>query len=449
MEKLEIKNFFEAGRVAVQARWIYVALIFAVGIMIRVAGDLSARFSSSLIAILLLVSVVSNCGWYFFRWLYPKKDEKSAKILSKVIFFQYFLDLLIVTIIIHFAGGIESISFIFYFFVIVASSFVYNQGRVFLIALIAILFYNLLIFFEYFRIINTYLRYEFSNLTLHYSFDAVTINTFTVSAVILASALFVGYLSEARKRQEKLAIAEKGEKIRAIKKTEEIRSRFVTVITYQLRTPLTHIKLALSSFTEIKRTFPEFHQEILKEGIFSVERILSLINRLVKIKDLESEKIFWEKENISLGKIVKKTIATFSGLANQKGMEIVFSTGEANLENYKIKGNKELLSMVCEIILENAIVYGEANSKIEVAIMSKNGFLEIFFTNSGLGISNWDKQKIFLPFFRSQEAMKAEPNRDGLGLYLANLIVKKHQGKILLRSVSPEETTFVLRLPRF
>jgi len=298
MTEHNTKKIFEANHTATQARWIYIALVFAIGVITKVSGVSNVKFPKQLVAGLFLLAIANNSFWYVFRWLRPEKNHQNAQILYRTTFLQYVVDLSITTIVIHFAGGIESISFIFFFFVIVSSSFIYGQGGVFAISLGAIFLYNALIYAEYFQLISTYPRYIFSDLTVHHSLDAVAVNTFTVSMVLLTTALFIGYLSRLRKMQEERILEEKDEKIRETKKTEEIRSRFITVLTHQLRTPLTHIKLALANFSESGEVAAEPGQKLLADASFSVERILALVDRLVKIKDLETIKEHFDKDKI-------------------------------------------------------------------------------------------------------------------------------------------------------
>ena len=185
---------------------------------------------------------------------------------------------------------------------------------------------------------------------------------------------------------------------------------------------------------------------MLLEADLSVERILALVDRLVKIKDLESKKVYLEKDIIQLNGMIKEAVSALAIQASKKGIKLSFLEKSDNMAS-EVEGDRELLLTACEMILENAIVYGNPNSEVRVAITRADDFSEISFTNSGPGISAGDRQKIFFPFFRTEKALKTDTNRSGLGLYLANIIAKRHRGKIFFVSVPQKETTFTLRLP--
>lgn len=450
MESNKTKKYFETIHISTQARWIYTALIVFVGMISKFSGVPNISFPFRFMLILFLVSVINNSYWYLFRYFHSKKNVVDIKQAQFITFIQYLVDLLAITIIIHFAGGIESISFIFYFFVIIASSFAFSQVGVFAITFTAALLYNFLIFSEYFGIIKTYPRYNFSDLTIHYSLDVVLVNIFTVSTVIFMSAFFIGYLSKLRKRQEEKIVFEKEERIREEKKIDEIRSRFVTVLSHQFRTPLTHIKLVLSSLSEFQDCQKNEKAKLIAEASISLERALALIDRLVKIRDLESKNNFYDLEKIELGKIIKEAVIALKSAAAKKKMEISFSEIKENARKtsaYYVKGNYGFILTAVEILIENAITYGKPNSIVKVAISKINNNYEISVTNQGQGILRKDRNKIFSLFYRTDKALRAETDHSGLSLYLAKIIIKKHKGKISFVSIPQKETSFFIQLP--
>jgi len=445
MAKTAVKNVSEGNHIATQARWIYIALIFFVGAMTKISGIPNVMFPPLLMVVLSFIAVGNNCLGYLAVFFHKGNESAGEKILYRTTFFQYIVDIILVSAIIHFAGGIESISFIFYFFVIIASSFIYSRREIVLFSVLAACSYAAVIFLEYFKILRIYPRYNFSDLDVHFSLDAVVVNVFTVSGVILTAAFFISYLSRLRKMQEKRAIFEKEKRIREAKRSEEIKSRFLTVMTHQFRTPLTHIKMALSLLSDSKDINAEYDRKNISEALFSVERALEIINRLVKIKDLESGGGNLKKDKISLKGIAEEAVAAFFPLSQKKRIKFVSSKNK--LSGCFIEGDKELLLILVEILLENAIMYGNSGSEVKISISKKENFWVFSVSNSGIGISPQDRKKIFSPFFRTSEALRKETNKSGLSLYLAKIIAEKHRGRIYFVSVPNKETTFFLQLP--
>ncbi|MFA5871615.1 MAG: HAMP domain-containing sensor histidine kinase [Parcubacteria group bacterium] len=443
MQKQNIKNLVDASHTAFQARWIYVTLIFFVGLITKVSGVLNINFSFGLIISLVLLSIANNSFWYLFV---KRGILRSARAIKFMTFWQFLFDIVVVTIIINFAGGIESISFIFYFFVIIAASYVYDENGVYLISFLSLAIYDLLIFAEYNGWVMHYPRYVFSDPNLHTNIDVTLVNSFTISAVIIIAGFFIGYLSKQRRLKEKERLHEKDMGIAAVKRTEEIRSRFITVLTHQFRTPLTHIKLALATLLEQKEEFRPEQFGWLEECWSASERSIMLVDKLVKIKDLESRHFTLSLEKFALNDIIDACVESLGFMAARKNMKIRW--GAEREKKIFIEADRGLVTLVVETLIENAIDYGKDGSEASIKITEADGQVQLTVTNTGIGIEPSDRTKIFGRFFRSSKAMLLAANRSGLSLYLSRLVMRRHRGKIWFSSEPDRITTFFISLPK-
>jgi two-component system, OmpR family, phosphate regulon sensor histidine kinase PhoR len=443
MPKQNIKNLIEVSYTAFQARWIYITLIFFVGLITKYSGIVNINFSFSLMISLVFLAVANNSFWYFFV---RRGILRSARAINFMTFWQFLFDIVLVTIIVNFAGGIESISFIFYFFVIIASSYVYGENGVYLISFLSLALYDLLIFAEYNSWVMHYPRYTFSDPHLYNNIDVTLVNSFTISAVIIVAGFFIGYLSKQRRFKEEEMLLEKDMRIAEVQKTEEIRSRFITVLTHQFRTPLTHIKLALATLLEQKEKFSPEQFSWLEECWSASERSIMLVDKLVMIKDLESRYFTIRKEKFLLNNIIDACVESLGFMAVRKNMKIQW--GKGNDKKISLEADKPLMTLVVETLIENSIDYGKDGSEVEIKISEADGQVQLAVVNTGIGIESEDRAKIFGRFFRSSKAMLLAANRSGLSLYLSRLIMRKHKGKIWFSSEPDRETTFYISLPK-
>jgi two-component system sensor histidine kinase VicK len=132
-------------------------------------------------------------------------------------------------------------------------------------------------------------------------------------------------------------------------------------------------------------------------------------------------------------------------LAAKKGMKIVLSRPNALLP--KIKLDPDKMHDVLQNLIDNAIKYGNQDSAIDVRINSDQKNIIFSVHDNGIGIPNEQFDKIFSRFFRATNAIRNVTDGSGLGLYIAQSVIKRHGGEIWFTSKEGEGTTFLFSLP--
>lgn len=191
-------------------------------------------------------------------------------------------------------------------------------------------------------------------------------------------------------------------------KLEELRQDFIANISHELKTPVTVIKGSLAAITEKVVTKPEqiesYHEQMLKETVF----LELLIRDLLDLSKLQSLEFHIEKEEISLGEILREVINSGKPMAAQKNIEILLKE-ENPLSRFQ--GDYGRLRQMFMIIMDNAIKFSPKNSHIYVSF--KENLVTI--RDEGPGIPETDQPYIFDKFYQS----KSEENKSGSGLGLA------------------------------
>jgi len=228
--------------------------------------------------------------------------------------------------------------------------------------------------------------------------------------------------------------------------TNKMKSEFVSVVSHQLRAPLSNLKWALefiisSSKTEnISEKYLEYIN-ILKEN---TDRMSELVSDLLIVSRIEQGKLPTRIEKVSLKEIVQKIIKEIEIFTKASNVTISLKAA-ANLP--KISLDVSQIKLAIENILDNAVRYSIKNGKISVKINKKDDYLYFEIKDSGVGIPDSDQKYIFQKFFRSGNALRHKTEGSGLGLYIAKSIINKLGGKIKFKSEEGKGSTFWFVLP--
>ena len=218
---------------------------------------------------------------------------------------------------------------------------------------------------------------------------------------------------------------------------------FISVITHQLRSPITNIKYSLEALTSEKLTKrdQEEYFRILKEN---TERTGDLVNNILTVSRISLGTFKLRKEMISMVDLVKETILGFKPLLRASNITLKFEK-EKGLP--KIFSDPFWLKEVFRNLLDNAIRYQKNKGDIKLILrrQGRNIYLEI--SDSGVGIPKEDQKYIFQKFFRARNALRYQTIGTGLGLYIVKEIITKMKGKINFKSKENEGTTFWFTLP--
>ena len=227
------------------------------------------------------------------------------------------------------------------------------------------------------------------------------------------------------------------------------KSDMVSISVHQVRTSLSAIKWIIKMFLDgdLGKFTPE-QQNLLSKAYESSERAISVVSELLlanKSEDtLEKDYVF---EKINIKELIESAIFDFSGETYVKGIETIFLKPENTF--FDVKADKEKLRIVLQNLLENAIKYSNMHGKIFVTLVQKDNFYQVSIKDTGVGISEEGKKKIFGKFFRDSEAEKKEISGTGMGLFTSKNIIEKHGGKIWFESNNGEGTTFFFTVPIF
>lgn len=225
---------------------------------------------------------------------------------------------------------------------------------------------------------------------------------------------------------------------------DKMKTEFISLASHQLRTPLSAIKWFIELLQEELGNFTGEQKEIVENINVSTKRMIELVNTLLNISRIESGRLIVNPRPTDVAVLVTEAIKEVIIRANQKGLEIQTNFLE-NIPSVSI--DPRLIREVYLNLLTNAIKYTPKGGKIIVSLYIDDKYLVSSVEDSGLGITEKDKPKIFQKFFRADNAQKIETDGTGLGLYLAKSIVESSLGEIWFESEENKGSKFYFTLP--
>ena len=221
-----------------------------------------------------------------------------------------------------------------------------------------------------------------------------------------------------------------------IEEAHEAQARFTSDASHELRTPIAAMRAELEVALRDKKITKEEMRELLESNLEEVNKLTALSKTLLQLSKLDHANL--EMSDIALGTVVSEVVQRYD--KNAKRIKLTIPTRPIVLY-----ANQPSIEELITILLDNALKYSPADSKIIITITPRGRHAQFSITNSGKGIAPKNLPYIFDRFYR------ADPSRTtpgtGLGLSLAKKIVQLHDGELSVSSAVDHDTTFRFLLP--
>lgn len=230
-----------------------------------------------------------------------------------------------------------------------------------------------------------------------------------------------------------------------LKKESQEKDDFVNMAMHELKAPIINARnYILVLQEEMKGYLNKEQEEYLSRALTSVERLNDLTSDMNEVISLQQRKLSFKPQKISLYDLIKEVVEIFKPEAQKKNIELIFKEKK---ERVFININPNRLKEVLENLISNAIKY-TFRGKVEITteISSQQKYL-IIIEDTGIGISAQDQKRLGEKFYRVKTKETEEISGTGLGLWIADQIVKNMGGKILLESIKGRGSKFIVELP--
>lgn len=227
-----------------------------------------------------------------------------------------------------------------------------------------------------------------------------------------------------------------------LQNTEEVRRRFVSDASHELKTPLASICLLTDSILQTKdmdqETLHEFVGDIGKEA----ERLTRITEHLLTLSRLDSLPM-GQTQPVDLSEVLEQTLTILIPLANTQRISIYTSCKPGCI----VRATRDELHQIFFNLIENAIKYNLTDGSVSIHIFPENDQVILEVADSGLGIPESDMPKIFNRFYRVDKARSRAAGGTGLGLSIVRDTVRRHNGWVTVRPNAPSGCVFTVGFP--
>lgn len=233
--------------------------------------------------------------------------------------------------------------------------------------------------------------------------------------------------------------------ITGLKKIEQLKSQFVSMVAHELKTPLAAVLGYLDILVDENIIIPpEKRIEYLSRSEIRLKGSLELVNDLLDISRMESDTRMREITDVKVDEIITHSLELHE-LEIKKRNIIVDVKLVSELPAIKI--DKEEAAKIFNNLISNAVKYNKEYGKIKIEVKKVNNFVVISIADTGIGLRAEDKKKLFQQFFRAKNQYTRAISGTGLGLSIVKRLVEANHGKINVESEFNEGTEFTIHFP--
>lgn len=226
-----------------------------------------------------------------------------------------------------------------------------------------------------------------------------------------------------------------------LEQTDEMRKEFISNISHDIQSPLSNIK-GYTNLLENESISPEEKSNYISIINGEIKRLSTLTKQLLLLASLDRDEDLMKIKPFNIGKQIKELVRNYQWQLGEKGITLEFK-----LPDIEITGDQSLLNTVWDNLLTNAIKYNKLNGSIEILIEEKENSVVVTFEDTGIGLNDKERERIFDRFYRVDTARTRLVEGTGLGLSIVAAIVKLHGGVIHVNSRENEGTIFIIKLP--
>lgn len=230
--------------------------------------------------------------------------------------------------------------------------------------------------------------------------------------------------------------------LKPIMENQKKQVQFVSSASHELRTPLAVILSSAECCQEADSDKKSgFLNTIISEGM----RMKTLIDDMLTLSSSDNHRFSIEPAPTEIDTLVMNSYEAFDPLAKERQLSLSVELPEESLPLCTCDKNR--ISQVLSILLHNAISYTPASGRIKLSLDYRKDHFFISVSDNGIGISDEDKKKIFDRFYRAEKA-RSTKGHFGLGLSIANEIVKSHYGSLSVKDSPEGGALFIVELPK-
>jgi len=389
--------------------------------------------------------------WLVSRWLPGATRGRALPYFANL---QIALDLVFLTALLHFSGGIENPFVCYFVFHIVIASILLSRGATYFQVTLAIAMLVAMSLLEATGKIGHY-HLDVLGHELYQSRIFIFAMLFAIGTMLYFCA-FMATSITARLRYREGEIVQLSSSLRehtddlekayeSLRRLEREKSDYLNRVAHHLRSPLATIENLLAVVSEGRTgTLSEPAHEMLERGRARVRTMVELARDLLVLSRAREASRVGARQRVDLVGIVRAVESDSQERAAAGSVSLVVSPAAQRVE---VPGDAESLGELVENLVSNAVKYTPAGGQVRVELRPLEGQAELRVSDTGIGIPAEEMDRIFDEFYRASNAREARKEGTGLGLSIVKATVEGHGGQITVTSEVGAGTTFRVLLP--
>jgi two-component system phosphate regulon sensor histidine kinase PhoR len=229
-----------------------------------------------------------------------------------------------------------------------------------------------------------------------------------------------------------------------LERLERVRKDFVINVSHELRTPLASIQGYTETLIDGALNDPDHNMRFLGIIRHNAERLAHITEDLLTLSRIEQKRQKFEFEPNLVNSLLNDVLELMAPLAEKRDIRLDVVLAPPDSEAWC---DREAVSQILSNLLDNAIKYTPAGGRITVGAQSRDGLMELYVRDTGIGIPPEELPRLFERFYRVDKARSRELGGTGLGLSIVKHLVAAHGGSIRVESRLNEGSTFFFNLP--
>jgi signal transduction histidine kinase len=418
---------------SIRLRWIAVAGYLAATIIARYSLKINVPYDR--IWMLLGIIIVTNLGFFGLSRL---RKELSFGGELIVLHIHIIFDLLLLTAILHYSGGIENPVYLFFVFHVVISSIIFPGLIPLAFATFVVFLFAGLIYLEYNGIID---HYSILSPGLHVNPTAIILTLVVFTVTVYVSTYICSTFMQIYRRIKREIDA----KNEALVEIDRQKTNFFVFSSHELKSPIIAVK---SSIDGIVKNYADKLDErglnILRRASLRSDQMLQILKELLDLTRNRTGQTQRIGETIDLNEVLREMVRQVTEEAKEKKVRLMIRLDK---NPAPIKGDAQDFRKIFGNLITNAIRYSHQNSEVHISSRHSDNSIEFVFADKGIGIPEKDLSLIFNEFFRSENARRLLSFGTGLGLTLTKQLVENYGGTISVSSEINSGSVFTVRIP--
>jgi PAS domain S-box-containing protein len=228
------------------------------------------------------------------------------------------------------------------------------------------------------------------------------------------------------------------------KVAEEARHAFVAHTTHELRTPLTNIRLYVETAIDEGENNPATRAKCLNVINGETRRLERIVGEMLSMAEIEAGSLKLKPDDVRLETLFDELKADYQAQAAEKRIDLQLKLPP---KLPVLRGDRDKIVLALHNLMGNALKYTPDGGKVTIAVEVDNKQVSVSISDTGIGISAEDAERIFERFYRAKDPRVAKITGTGLGLTLAREVVRMHGGDITVESQIDQGSTFTMTLP--